>query len=166
MKTTKPDFVLAFALNAKGIAFVLFEGQLTPHDWRVSECRGRGRHNRMYERAAELIEGYRPDIVVLEAYAEGDRRRPLATRKTSLRIEHAAHMAGCGVARYSRVDVKQVFADFGAKTKPKIAAAIAAAIPAFSHKLPPARKIWMSEDGRQLLFDAAALGLATYLREL
>ena len=70
------------------------------------------------------------------------------------------------MARYSRDDVRQVFAEFGAKTKPEIAAAIVAAIPAFSHKLPPARKIWTSEDGRQLLFDAAALGWVTYLREL
>ena len=38
---------------------------------------------------------------------------------------------------------------------------IASMLPALSHKLPPNRKPWMSEDPRMALFEAAALGVAS-----
>lgn len=41
----------------------------------------------------------------------------------------------------------------GAFTKYEIAKAIARRIPAFAHRLPRLRKLWMSEDPRQGLFD-------------
>ena len=66
------------------------------------------------------------------------------------------------VVRYSLHKVKQYFAHVSAFTKHDIAVAIAKIIPAFSYQIPPERKIWMSEDIRQALYDAAALGLTFY----
>ena len=62
--------------------------------------------------------------------------------------------------------MKECFASVGAGTKYEIAKAIATQIPAFAHRLPRLRKIWMSEDPRQSLFDAAALGLTFFARHI
>lgn len=67
------------------------------------------------------------------------------------------------LTHYTKVKVQAAFAAENAKTRPEIARAIAARLPVFAPKLPPLRKIWMSEDPRQSLFDAAALGM-TYFR--
>lgn len=60
---------------------------------------------------------------------------------------------------YSRAQVRQCFGHLGLATKHSIAEAIAKHIPAFERFLPPVRKIWMSEDARMGLFDAATLVL-------
>ena len=80
----------------------------------------------------------------------------------SHQLAHLAQSEGIDVAYYDRQTIRHAFAPVGAKSKVEIAQAIARAIPAFAHRLPPVRKIWMSEDSRQMLFDAAALGMTYY----
>ena len=96
--------------------------------------------------------------------------------KTTPRRGHVAHRVSGGstawllilqkasseVSRISRDAIRACFASVGARKKYDIAQAIARQIPALAHRPPRVRKIWMSEDPRQSLFDAAALGLAFY----
>ena len=58
--------------------------------------------------------------------------------------------------------IREYFAYRNALTKYEIALHIAKIIPAFSYQVPPMRKIWKSEDARQGLYDAAAVGLAYF----
>lgn len=77
-------------------------------------------------------------------------------------LAHVAEAQCIELHRYARSDIRSCFDSVGATTKYEIAKAIAMQIPAFAHRLPRYRKAWMSEDPRQSLFDAAALGLAYF----
>jgi len=77
-------------------------------------------------------------------------------------VTHLSESEFIEVSRISRGSIRACFASVGAKTKYEIAQAVARQIPALAHRLPPLRKIWMSEDPRQSLFDVAALGVAFY----
>ena len=52
-----------------------------------------------------------------------------------------------------------------ARTKDEIARAIAKLLPEFAARVPPMRKLWMSEDYRMGLFDALSLVFTYYWRE-
>ena len=79
-------------------------------------------------------------------------------------MEELAIDQGMAVFSYSRTRVRELFASHGATTKHAIAEIIAKHVPAFERYLPPPRKLWMSEDSRMSLFDAAALAL-TFFQE-
>ncbi len=87
----------------------------------------------------------------------GITRRAPRVKELNARIAELADLRGIIVRQYSRAEVIEYFADFGASTKQKIAETIAKQIPALSLYVPPARKPWMSEDPRTGIFEAAAL---------
>ena len=51
---------------------------------------------------------------------------------------------------------------FGLTAKREIAQSIAQEIPELEPRLPPVRRIWMSEDARMNIFDAVALGMTFF----
>ena len=113
-------------------------------------------------RVAKLLQTYHPQTLVLEDASAKSGQRSARLQKPSLKLAHVAECNGVEVCLYDRRAIRAAFASVGAKTKVEIAHAIASAIPAFAHRLPPVRKLWMSEDPRQMLFDAAALGITYY----
>lgn len=157
-------FVLAFYPTTHGYAFVLSEGPDAPFDWGVREIRGDDKNSATVEALKKLIATYHPEAIVIEDAAHGPCRRASRIKNLYKRIEHVAAAEGIEVHRYTRADVREVFEETGAITKHELAVAIAEMIPAFAHRLPRKRKIWMSEDPRQSLFDAAALGLTHFDR--
>jgi hypothetical protein len=60
---------------------------------------------------------------------------------------------------FSRADMR---ACFGQIAKREIAEAIVREFPELEPRLPPVRKIWMSEDRRMNIFDAAALAMTFF----
>lgn len=156
------NLVLSVYPTSRGFAFVLFEGPESPFDWGVKEIKEKHKNTRTLEAIERLIERYQPEVLVLEDTTERDSRRTSRIRKLYRSLVHLADAQRMEVYRYPKSVVKQVFASVGAGTKYEIAKAIAIQIPAFAHRLPPLREIWMSEDPRQSLFDAAALGLTFY----
>ena len=65
---------------------------------------------------------------------------------------------------YSRAQIRDCFAFFGAKNKYDIASLIAQEFPQLASRCPPERKPWMSEDYRIAMFDAVSL-VITYFKE-
>jgi hypothetical protein len=59
--------------------------------------------------------------------------------------------------------VNRAFVGFESN-KYEVASALAKQFPALASRLPPKRKIWQSEDYRMGIFDAAALGVAYFVR--
>lgn len=155
------QFVLSVYPTSHGFAFVLFEGPEAPFDWGVKEIRERRKNARTLERIKRLIDRYQPEVLVFEATSKKSIRTARIMRFYRMLL-HLAETKQLTVVRYTKAEVRKCFASVGAKTKYEIAKAIAIQIPAFMHRLPPVRKIWMSEDPRQSLFDAAALGIAYY----
>lgn len=166
MRPHEASLVLAFSPSTHGYAFVLFEGSASPVDWGVHEIRGRAEKNRKtIEALRKLIALYHPETLVLEDTRDQESRRHSRIKRLQSRLRHLAHSAGIDVKLYGRSAVRAAFLSTGAVTKHEIAEAIAEMITAFAHRLPRKRKLWMSEDPKQSLFDAAALGL-TYYAEL
>lgn len=157
---TYPDLILAVTLSSRGFAFVLFEGPLAPFDWGISETKGRRMNASQLKRIQSIIERYHPTTLVIENLSA---KRSPQVRARSLGLRHMAVASEMNVCLYDRAAIRLCFASVGARTKYEIAQAIARELPALSHRLPPLRKIWATEDARQSLFDAAALGL-TYFR--
>lgn len=161
-RRSKTRFVLAVVPTCHGFSFVLFEGPEAPFDWGIKDIRGRTKNTGTLDAVKGLLTRYRPEVLILEETASG-RRRATRIRRLFRMLTHLADTEGISVARYSRRDIRECFSSVGAKTKYEIAKAISNQIPAFTHRLPPIRKIWMSEDPRQSLFDAAALGITHYV---
>ena len=157
-KITYPDLTLAVSLSTRGFAYVFFEAIEAPFDWGVVEKIGRD-NARIEKRVQKLLRLYRPQTLVLEDLRPKSAKRPDRVKKLVLQLGHLAQCEGSEVVSYDRGAIRKAFAPLGARTKVEIAQAIAIAIPALAHRLPPVRKLWMSEDARQMLFDAAALGL-------
>ena len=156
------DMVLAIYPSARGYAFVIFEGPLSPIDWSVSEARGRYKNQRCLVGIAAVLERYQPDVLVLQDMSSTGTRRAHRLRELNAGIEELAEERGIPVFAYSRAQVRQAFESFGVGNKHSIAEAIAKHIPAFDRYLPPLRKPWMSEDARMGLFDAVALALTFF----
>ena len=155
-------FVLSIYPTSRGFAFVVFESAESPFDWGTKEFRGRDKNVETLRALAALIDRYRPEALVIEDFTVKGSRRSPRVRKLYRALIHLAETEQVEVHRISRAQVKLCFASVGATTKYEIAVAIASEIPAFAHRLPRTRKIWMSEDPRQNLFDAAALGLTHF----
>lgn len=158
------NLVLSLYPTSRGYAFVLFEGPETPYDWGVKDIRRKKKNEETIHSVRALIERHRPDHIVIEDYGEPGSRRSSRIRRLYRMITHLAESEFIDVSRIARSDVFACYASVGAITKYEIAQATARNIPAFAHRLPRVRKIWMSEDPRQSLFDAAALGITYFGR--
>lgn len=154
-------FVLSVVPTCHGFSFVLFEGPEAPFDWGTKDIRSTQKNAKTLDGVKAIMHRYRPEVLILEDAASGT-KRTTRIRRLFRMLVHLADTEGIAVIRYARKDIRSCFASVGAKTKYEIAKAIANQIPAFMHRLPPIRKIWMSEDPRQSLFDAAALGITHY----
>lgn len=164
MRRVRYNLVLAIYPSVRGFAFVVFEGSLSPADWGIKELRGRQKNRRCLLAIATLFARYRPDVLVLQDMSPAGTRRAVRLRELNAGIEEMANDQGIAVFRFSRAQVRQAFAPYGATTKHSIAEIIVKHVPAFERFLPPPRKLWMNEDTRMSLFDAAALAL-TFFRD-
>lgn len=156
------NLVLSLYPNARGYAFVVFEGQLSPIDWGVKEVRGRHKRARCLLGVAALFERYRPGVLVLQDMSKHGTHRAKRMCELNAAFEEMAEEYAVPVRHYSRAQVRAAFAPFGLGTKQGIAETIAKHIPAFDRHVPPRRKPWRSEDARMGLFDAAALALTFF----
>jgi hypothetical protein len=161
MSRVHRQFILAVSASPRGFAFVVFSGPDQPFDWGVREIRGNQKNARCLLAIKKLLRRSRPEALVIEETRGASRRGP-RIRALYGKITEVAAREQTRVVRYTKDQVRAAFAAEHAKTRPDIAQAVAKRIPAFAPKLPPLRKIWMSEDPRQSLFDAAAFGVVFY----
>jgi hypothetical protein len=165
MQRVERPLVLAIAPSTRGFAFILFLDPTDPIDWGIKEVRGSQKNVRCLGETKKLLRRYQPDVVVTEAYERLETKRGPRIRSLLRDAEGLAVREGAIVVTYTRADVQRTFDPKRAVSRPEIARQIAQQIPALAMKLPPPRQIWMGEDPRQSLFDAAALGL-TYTKRL
>jgi hypothetical protein len=163
MKVERHELILAFYPNARGFAYVLFEGPHSPVDWGISDVTWRkGRIETCVRRLSGLISRYRPDVLVLRG--GNSKGRASAMQVWLETVKSLAEGQGISTYALSRKEIRQAFAHLALPTRYAIAKAIASDIPMFAPLLPAARKIWNGEDRRMGLFDATALALS-YLKQ-
>lgn len=154
--------VLAIYPSSRGYAYVLFEDAQNLYDWGVKDIRKKNKNEAALEGISTLIERYLPGYIVIEDYTEKGSSRSTRIRRLYRMISNIALKEGIEIKRIPREAIFECFASDDVKKKSDITRAIARELPELAHRLPPVRKIWMSEDPRQGLFDAAALGVTFY----
>jgi len=153
--------VLAIDPFARGFGFAILEGAECPIDWGVKEAR-KDKAALCMRQIVRLIECYRPDVLVVEDWRDPGCRRCPRVRALIQEILELATNRKVKTRRFSRRVVRATFAHCGAFSKHEIAGAIVKQLPDLSHLQPPIRKLWMSEDYRENIFDAFALALVVF----
>lgn len=160
MKAEHNELVMAFYPNARGFAFVIFEGPVSLVDWGISDvARKDRRSNTCLRQLSTLLDHYCPDVLVLR---EREKRNIQALTRA---VEALAAERGVQTCSLSRNDIRSAFVSLESPTRYAIAKAITNEIPMLRPFLPPTRKIWNGEDRRMGLFDAAALVLSFLRRQ-
>jgi hypothetical protein len=158
-KRTNAELVLAIFPSTRGFGYAVFEGPHSLVDWGVKSARRAQKNLESLQKIRELIIFYRPDVLVLEDYeGQGSRRAKRIRVLINLITGHAVG-EGMSTAFFSRAEVR---ACFGLTNKREIAEAIARDFPELEPRLPPVRKIWMSEDCRMSIFDAVSLAVTFF----
>jgi len=161
MRRRRYDFVMAVFPNARGIAYVVFEGPQSPVDWGMSDPRGDTRKDTAVRYVAALLDRYAPEVLVLRDRADVQAGRGRLYKLLEA-LEELAETKGVPHVQFSRQQLRQSFEFLGSPTRYAIVEAIAKNIPLFEPYVPPVRKIWKTEDRRMGLFDAIALLLTFY----
>src|SRR5215470_6070005 len=158
---TKDKRVLTIDPSTRGFGFAILEGPNRLIDWGVKETKT-DKKRRTLQLIDELIEQYQPSVIVVEDYTAKGSRRCGRIRELIDGIARLAVKRNVKVRSYSRLKVKQAFAEAGAMNKFEIALAIANRFPELVPRLPRFRKPWMSEDYRMSIFDAMGLSLTFF----
>ena len=153
--------VLAVAPCVYGIGYVVFNGPWLPLDWGIKWTKS-DKNTKGIAKLGELIERYRPDVLVFEDHGgEGSRR----SKRVGHLLDGLAELARdrqTETRRYSRARIREAFASYGAVTKHEIAKAVVTEFPDFAPRLPVKRKIWLPEHPNMSIFDAASLALTYF----
>ena len=160
MKGQNEKRLLSIHATTRGFAFCLFDSPSLLYDWGIVHV---GRHDKNKEslaRIERLITRYDPHAIVFEDVTETGSKRVARVRALYRDIERLADRASLDVYSYPWQVVNQVFGN--TKTRHDLAVQIAEMLPNIKRRLPPKRKIWLPQDPRQALFDAAAQALAHY----
>lgn len=161
-RASNPELVLAVYPSTKGFGYAVFEGAIMLVDWGVKGARGKGKNAVSLGKFRELLDFYRPDVLAIDD-CKGERwRRARRIKALSDQMAAEAGQSGIASASISRADVRAFFSRSSARTKRQIALAIARQFPELEPRLPPVRRIWMSEDARMNIFDAVALALTFF----
>jgi hypothetical protein len=158
-RRVKGEFVLCIYPSAKGFGFAIFEGPRSLVDWGVKGVHGEKKNAQCLRKVRELLAFYRPDVLVTEDYEGSGSRRGSRIRQLIDAIGALAAKERVAIASFSRIEVRD---NFGLTSKRRIAEAITLDFPELEPRLPPVRRIWMSEDARMNIFDAVALGMTFF----
>ena len=154
--------LLALDVHPRSFGFVAFEGPNRIVDWGVRSFRA-GVNAVKIPAATKflaLLHEFRPSAVII-----GERLTRKTAKQTKMlaTIKRQASSRRIPVRCISRRAVNRAFVGFESN-KYEVASALARQFPDLALRLPPKRKCWQSEDYRMGIFDAAALGVAYFVR--
>ena len=153
--------VLAIALSTDGVGYALFEGPRKFVDWQIHRIRA-DRNKKSLMRVEILFERCQPDILIIEDYAGAGSSRRTRIRRLIRSIKHRANKQVIETRQFSRGQLRNCFAPFGASTKHEIATKITAWFPELKPILPAKPKPWIPERPAMMVFDAVAMAIAYY----
>jgi len=159
----KPPLGLVLAVHptSHGFGWVLFEGPRGPVDWGIASAK-KNRSAKCLVRFEQLLEQYEPSALILEKYDEDNSKRGERIRILAQTMKGFASNRDMDTAVYSRGEVNAAVAGHAKVSRHSVAQAVIGQLPILRARFPSSRKLWQSEDDRQCLFDAAALGITHY----
>lgn len=152
--------VLAIDPSTQGFGFVVLEGRDQLIDWGTREALGARKNEQSVRRTQQLIEKYRPEVIVLEDTTAVTSRRHTRIVFLIRRLQKLAQAYKIRVRFVSKRAVYDYFTMGDRINQRKLAEAIACLLPELASCLPQQRKPWMSEDPRVRVFGAAGMGLS------
>jgi hypothetical protein len=166
MSQTPIDPTRIFALDptTKGFGYAILETPFRLVDWGLAHVSGE-KESGAIARFEELLDQFRPDIVILEdPSAPGSRRRP-RVQKLLEKLRDTVRERGMAVHMIPRLAVIECFSSPEKRaTKHSITEHLTETFPELAPKMPARRKIWQSEDERMATFDALALAVTYAMR--
>jgi Holliday junction resolvasome RuvABC endonuclease subunit len=157
---TKEFLVLAIHATTRGFGWALFEGPDLPVDWGRVDIR-KTQNPLALQRIEELLEEFKPQVLVLEA-ADKNPRRTRRLRKLYRAVERNAQARGIEVKTFSRADINLALVHTAEASRERVAAAVVARLPALEPTLPAHRKPWQSERAAMALFSAFACAMTYF----
>jgi hypothetical protein len=154
--------VLALNVHQQSFGFVVFEGPNQILDWGVRSFRS-GVNAVIIPSARKLLtllDEFTPSAIVIR---KPDAGRSAKKSKLLITIERQVRRRRVPIRFVSRQDVNRAFVGFESN-KYEVASVLAKQFPSLASRLPPKRKCWQSEDYRMGIFDAAASGVAYFVR--
>jgi len=147
---------LGISPSTRGLGFALFEGSSTLVDWGVKVSKSGDKNAVCLAHAANLLDHYHPDLLVLPETEET--RRAQRVRALAREMEAMALGAGVRVARVARKSLHRAALRSDSATKHALAKFLASQYPdELGFRLPRRRRIWSSEPHQMDIFDAVAL---------
>ncbi|HAQ69849.1 MAG TPA: hypothetical protein DCR48_02635 [Flavobacteriales bacterium] len=147
--------------NNVGLAYVICQGMKDVIDEGIQKIAPYSdkkvmRHIRYY------LDYAQPDIVILRDHHNEHAQFSVKRKKIMKKIEETARAKNLQVHQYTRKQIKQVFEQFGGKSKFAIARQIASWYPHLKLKLPRYRRLQDSEHYQMGVFDSYALMITHY----
>ena len=149
--------VLAIYLTYRGFGFTEFEDPNTVLDWGHASVDFHDPEI-FKKRLIALIENNQVETVL--SYSTHKRPQQIQRNIASLQEICKSQAVKCKIL--PKEEVHSLFESFGAQTKYQRARLVASHIPDLTHKLPPPRKPWMSEDLRMSIFESACLAITYF----
>ncbi len=162
MRGDNPQRVLSLHVSQRGFAFCLFNGSGQLLDFGIKHVSRGDKNKESLALIERLIVRYDPHALVIEDVTQPGSKRLSRVRALYRDIEKLADRGGIEAYAYPWQVVFSVFKEGRPQTRHDLAVMISGMIPAIRRRLPPKRKIWLPQDPRQALFDAAALGITCY----
>jgi hypothetical protein len=159
---TSEKRVLALDVHPQNFGFVVFNGPNRLLDLGVRSFRPGANAVKIppAKKLLALLDEFTPSAVVIrKRVTERSGRKP----KLLTIIERQARRRRIPVRFITSRNVNRAFVGFESN-KYQVASVLAKQFPALASKLPPKRKCWESEVYRMGIFDAAALGVAYFVR--
>jgi hypothetical protein len=151
--------LLAVHPTSRGFGWVLFEGLFVPVDWGIASAKV-NKSAQCMRKFKQLLDQYQPSTLVMEKFEKDDSRRGERIRELAQTMRGFAENRDMDTPVYGRAEVSSVVTGDARSSRNSVARVVSERLPILRHRLPETRKLWQSEDTRQCLFDAAALGLA------
>lgn len=153
--------VIAIYPNQLGFGFALMKNALTLLDYRVVVSRPMS-NTYLLKRMKELIDFYEPEVVILENINHKHTRKSKRVQKLITMLLLYTQTKNMVIAQYTRTQIREVFANFKAKSKHQIASTIAQNIPALKGRLKDKRLIYKAESYAMGIFDSVSPRVTHY----
>ena len=148
--------ILALYPNARGLGYACFEAPEKLWDCGVITvrpiCNGK-----ILERITKFVDFFHPTVLLVQDCDSKHSRHSKRVVRVVDSITKYAEEIKVPIYRYSRQQIRDVFEQFGAKSKYEIAQKIIAWFPQLASRAPKIRKPWMDEDYNMGTFDALSL---------
>jgi len=162
-KKRSTKVVLALFVYSRGVGVAVMEDALTVlNAYNVVVHRYPVQNRELLQKVKEKIDFYLPEVVILEDALGSGSRKSKRVCKLIQRIEQYAQSKNISITKYSRNDIRFVFATFNAHSKYEIAKVISENVKQLPVSLPEKRQSHKPEPYSMTIFDAIALGITHY----